>query len=236
MQIEVAGRHHGPPGMGHGGYVAGLFATGADGPVQVTLRRPTPLDTPLELVDLGDGRGELRHGDEVIASAEPTTVELEVPPAPSLEAARAAEALSPSHLDGRGVHGQCFGCGDRPVGEGLRVFAGPLAVEGRAMVAGTWQPAPWMARDDGTVDPQWVLAALDCPGAFAFIVGEVRAGLLGRIRFEQRAPVRADVEHVVFGWQVGTDGRKMLAGTAVADADGEVLAVALSTWFGYPSR
>lgn len=236
MQLTVAAHHHGPPSMGHGGYVAGLFTRGADGPIQVTLRRPTPLDEALELVDLGEGRSELRHGDDVIASAEPTTFELEVPPVPSVEDARAAEPGSPSHFEGRGVHGQCFGCGNRPEGEGLRIFAGPLAVDGRAMVAGTWRPTEWMAREDGTVDPMWVLAALDCPGAFAFITGEVRAGLLGRIQFAQHAPVPADAEHVVMGWQVGTDGKKMFAGTAVADADGKVLATALATWFGFPGR
>lgn len=235
-QIEVTGHHHGPPSMGHGGYVAGLFAVDADGPIQVTLRRPTPLDTPLELVDLGDGRSELRQGDDVVASAEPTSFELDVPTAPSLEEARAAEAGSPSHRDGRGVHGQCFGCGNRPVGEGLRVFAGPLTVEGRPLVAGTWQPTPAMAGPDGSVEPQWVLAALDCPGAFAFIVDDMRAGLLGRIQFAQHAPVAADAEHVVTGWQVGIDGKKMFAGTAIVDADGTVLATALATWFGFPGR
>lgn len=235
-EIEVSSHHHGPPSMGHGGYVAGLFATDADGPIQVTLRRPTPLDTPLELVDLGEGRYELRQGDEVIAAAQPTTFELEVPAAPSIDAARAAEAGSPSHRDGRGVHGPCFGCGNRPEGEGLRVFAGPLTVDDRPLVAGTWRPTADTVGADGTVDPKWVLAALDCPGAFAFIVDDMRAGLLGRIQFAQHAPVPGDADLVVFGWQVGIDGKKMFAGTAVADADGTVLATALATWFGFPGR
>ncbi|MBK5222451.1 MAG: hypothetical protein JJE52_06185, partial [Acidimicrobiia bacterium] len=220
--------------MGHGGYVAGLFTGTTDGPIQVTLRRPTPLDTPLELSDLGEGRWELRDGDEVIASSEPTSFTIDVPAPPTLEVARAAEVGSPSHRDGRGVHGQCFGCGDRPAGEGLSIFAGPTEVDSTPMVAGTWQPAPWMALDDGTVDPKWVLAALDCPGAFAFIVTEVRAGLLGRIQFEQHVPVVAADEHIVTGWQVGNDGRKMFAGTAVFNADGTLLATALATWFGFP--
>lgn len=235
MQIEVAGRFHGPPSMGHGGYVAGLFATRTDGPVRVTLRRPTPLDTPLEMVELGDQRYELRAGDDVVAASEPTSFTLEVPRAPTLEEARSAEAGSPSHFDGRGVHGQCFGCGNRPEGEGLRVFAGPLVLDGRPVVAGTWRPTDEMVGPDGDVDPLWVLAALDCPGAFAFIAAEVRAGLLGRIEFEQHARVPGDAEHVVLGWQVGHDGRKMFAGTALFDADGALLAGALATWFGPPA-
>lgn len=230
--VVVASTFHGPPTMGHGGYVAGLFAARTDGAVQVTLRRPTPLDAPLRMVHLTEGRLSLRDLDgEVIAESEPTAFELDVPAAPGLDDARAAEAGSPSHLEGRGIHGQCFGCGNRPVGEGIRVFAGPVAVDGRAVVAGTWLPAPSMRRDDGTVGTEWVLAALDCPGAFAFIVGETRAGLLGRIQYEQLAPVPADEELVVVGWQIGEDGRKKFAGTAAVAADGQVLARARATWF-----
>lgn len=230
--VTVAGTYHGPPTMGHGGYVAGLFAARTHGPVQVTLRRPTPLDAPLQMIDLGESRFELRDLDgEVIAQSEPTSFDLEVPAAPSIDAARTAEGGSPSHLEGRGIHGQCFGCGNRPEGEGLRVFAGPTSADGTTIVAGTWRPAEWMAGPDGTVDTEWTLAALDCPGAFAFIVGETRAGLLGRIQYEQLAPVPADAEHVIIGWQVGEDGRKKFAGTAAVDADGNVLARALATWF-----
>lgn len=230
--VTVEGRFHGPPTMGHGGYVAGLFAARTDGPVQVTLRRPTPLDAPLQIVRLDEGRLELRDLEgEVIAQSEPTTFDLDVPTAPTLDQARAAEATSPSHLEGRGIHGQCFGCGNRPEGEGIRVFAGPTSVDGRAMVAGTWRPAEWMAGADGHVATEWVLAALDCPGAFAFIVGETRAGLLGRIQYEQLHPVAVDAEHVVIGWQIGEDGRKKFAGTAAVDSEGTVLARALATWF-----
>jgi hypothetical protein len=230
--ITVAGRFHGPPTMGHGGYVAGLFAARTEGPVQVTLRRPTPLDAPLQMVELGEGRLELRDLDgEVIAQSEPTSFELDVPTGPTLDVARTAEVGSPSHIEGRGIHGQCFGCGNRAEGEGIRVFAGPTVVDGTAMVAGTWRPTDEMRADDGTVATEWVLAALDCPGAFAFIVGETRAGLLGRIQFEQLHPVDADAEHVVIGWQIGEDGRKKFAGTAALDADGTVLARALATWF-----
>src|SRR5690606_10710113 len=143
MQIDIPSRFAGPPNMGHGGYVAGLFAQRTEGAVQVTLRRPTPLDQPLELLDEGEGRWSLRSGDEVIAESEPSTLEIEVPPPPSIEAARAAEAGSPSfYNDERGVHPTCFGCGNlREEGDGLRVFVGPVEVDGHRQVAGTWTPA-----------------------------------------------------------------------------------------------
>jgi hypothetical protein len=232
MQIVIPARFAGPPNMGHGGYVAGLFAQRTEGPVQVTLRRPTPLDRPVELVDEGDDRWSLRSGDEIIAESEPSSLQIDVPPSPSVEEARAAEAGSPSFYDDRGVHPTCFGCGNlRGEGDGLRIFVGPIEVDGHRQVAGTWTPTGPFASDDGTVDVQWVLAALDCPGAFAFIADDTRAGLLGRIVFEQFAPVRADTAHVVTGWQAGEDGRKLFAGTALFDEDGTLLAAAKATWF-----
>ena len=229
MQIEVENRFAGPPAMGHGGYVAGLLAARTGRAVQVTLRRPTPLDTPLELEDLGDGRSQLRAADDVIAEAEPAPLSIEVPRPPSLEQARAAEAGSPSHYEPDGVHPICFGCGVRV--QGLRIFAGPLEVDGHPMVAGAWRPGPDLAEPDGTVGTAWVLAALDCPGAFAFIARGTKAGLLGRIVFQQHADVQADADHVVTGWQIGGEGRKLFAGTALFDADGRLLAAARATWF-----
>jgi hypothetical protein len=236
VQIEIASRFAGPPAMGHGGYVAGLLAEGAEGAVEVTLRRPIPLDRPLDLVDLDAGQRVLRDGDDLLAESRPASLAIEVPTAPSLADAAAAEERSPSHAEGRGVHPTCFGCGNRrPPGDGLRIFAGPLEVDGRPQVAGRWRPGPTFAAPDGSVPTPWVLAALDCPGAFAFITSGTPAGLLGRIVFEQYDRVAADEDHVVTGWRIGEDGRKLFAGTALSTADGQLLAAAKATWFEMPS-
>lgn len=72
MEIEIPRRFAGPPSMGHGGYVAGLFARRTDGPVQVTLRRPRPTssEAPDDLRVLGGGcaRPRGRWGADVVAS------------------------------------------------------------------------------------------------------------------------------------------------------------------------
>ena len=235
MHLEIPNRFAGPPEMGHGGYVAGLLAGSTEGAVQVTLRRPIPLDVDLELVTLEDGQLELRRDGEVLVESRPAVLELDVPPAPSLEAARRAEPSSPSFDGPTGVHPICFGCGRlREPGDALRVFAGPVEVDGHRQVAGTWRPDPF-AEQDGTVARQWVLAALDCPGAFAFLVDGVRAGLLGRITFEQHRAVRAAGDLVVSGWRIGEEGRKLFAGTALFDPDGTLLASARATWFPMPA-
>jgi hypothetical protein len=222
----------GPPGMGHGGYVAGLLARHVDGAVQVTLRRATPVGVEVDVEVSDEGVVTLSHDGELIAEAEPATLELEVPPVPDVEAARVAEKDSPSHWNELGVHPICFGCGlARDDDEGLAIPVGPLEVDGYEQVAAVWRPTAAMAGPDGRVDPLFVLAALDCPGAMAFISRGTFAGLLGRIVFEQTGQVEPDVDHVVTGWQIDRDGRKLFAGTALATADGTVLARARATWF-----
>lgn len=224
----------GPPSMGHGGWVAGLLAERIPGAVQVTLKKPTPLGVELDLVDCGDGRWELRGSDGVIAEAVPSELDLDVPPVPQVELAREAELGSPSHWNERGVHPICFGCGlARDDDEGLEIAVGPIDVEGHVQVAAVWRPSADLAGADGSIDRQWILAALDCPGAMAYIARDVKAGLLGRIVFEQYLPVAPEQEHVITGWQIELDGRKMFAGTALSDNTGTVLAAAKATWFGF---
>lgn len=230
--------------MVHGGYVSGLIAEhllGADavgaGAVQVTLRRPTPFDQELSFQRLGDSGAVLACGDQRLVEAERSKLELALPAVPSLEEAHAAESGSPSHYGGQGgVHPACFGCSSlRDEGDALRIFAGPCVAAGRKLVAAVWTPREPFLDRDGRVPTRYVLAALDCPGGFAFIAEGKRAGLLGRIVFEQYRAVRADREHRVLGWQIGEDGRKMLAGTALVDPAGEVCAAARATWFGMPT-
>jgi hypothetical protein len=223
--------------MGHGGYVAGQFADRVAGCVQVTLRKPTPLDTPLELAEQEDGTLALLDGAELIADARASSLELHVPAPPSLEQAARAEQGSPSFRGERGVHPICFGCGkERAEGDALRIFAGPCEVSEQSMVAGCFRPGAAFAGDDGLVPRSIVLAALDCPGAFAFIACGTPAGLLGRIVFEAHREVPAHADYVVTGWQIGREGRKLFAGTALFDARGELCAAAKATWFQIAPR
>lgn len=215
--------------MGHGGYVAGLLTEGYAGAAQVTLRRPTPIDTTLEVRELPGDKRALMHAETLIAEAEPAALELELPPAVSLEDARGAEAASPAHYGEHGVHPRCFGCGKLRA-DGLRVFVGPLEVQGQRIVAGSFDTTPFRA-SDGSLPHAIVIAALDCPGAFAFLAEQVRVGLLGRIVFERYAPAPADEQLIVTGNRLGRDGRKLFAGTALYDPRGTLLAAAKATWF-----
>ena len=232
MDVSVPSRFRGPPRMGHGGYVAGLFAEQIGGPVEITLRKPTPLDRALAIRTGAEGRLELVDGDALIADAVAKPFALEVPTPPALEEAIAAEAGSPSHYGENGVHPVCFGCGKlREPGDALRIFVGPCEVGGQKLVAGRFAPEGKFSDERGMIAKRFVLGALDCPGAFAFIAGGMRAGLLGRIAFEQYRDAAGDRDAVVIGWQIGSEGRKLFAGTALFDADGQLCAAAKATWF-----
>lgn len=229
--IEIPETHGGPRGIGHGGYVVGLLSTNIRGAAQVTLRKPAPLGVPLDIV-LTEHGWELRNGDDVIAEATSAKLELDVPAPPSVDAARAAQDKSPSRWHERGVHPTCFGCAQfRDDDIGLGIGVGPVHVDGVDLVAATWRPRAEHADADGVVDPHIVVAAIDCPGAMAFIAYEQGAGLLGRMVVEQFGPVVAGTDYIVMAWQIGTDGRKLFAGTALTTADGEVLAASRQTWF-----
>ena len=113
--VVISSLHGGPPGIGHGGYVAGLLTRHIDGAAQVTLRRPAPLDTDLAVAQTEDGWA-LQLGDDVIADAIAAKLELEVPTPPSLDEARAAAAGdgSPSRWHQKTACGPTCGACTRP--------------------------------------------------------------------------------------------------------------------------
>ena len=193
-----------------------------DGPVEVSLRSPVPLDEPLELAADGEAL-RLLHGETLIAEARRLpALDLEVPRAVSPEEARRAAENYRAPSDG--LFSNCFVCG-RAREDSFGVFAGQ--VEGREVVATPWTPPDWTAGDDGEVRPEFVWAALDCPTYFAcHLEGELTLSMLVRQRAEMLGPIAAGAEHVVMAWPIGSDGRKRLAGAAVLSADGETLAVA----------
>ena len=70
--LTIPSRFNGPAGVGNGGYVCGRIAAYVDGPATVTLRRPPPLDTPMEVERDGDGSVRVRHGRTLIGEAAPS--------------------------------------------------------------------------------------------------------------------------------------------------------------------
>jgi hypothetical protein len=213
--VRIAARFNGPAGSANGGVAAGRLAAyvGARA-VEVTLRRPPPLDVDLR-VDASGGTARLYDGDLLVAEAVPGSLDHEVPEPVPLERARRAEASYAGLVDH--PFPTCFVCGPAR-SDGLALRPGPVG-EGRA--ACTWTP-----RDD---DPLMVWAALDCPGGWSADMPG-RPLVLGRMTLEQFAPVVPGEPHVVSAWITGASGRKVHTGTALSAPDGSLLALAQATW------
>lgn len=186
----------------------------------VSLRRPVPLDRELALRREDDGKLCAFDGDELI---------IEAVPAPrllawdggllDLDEARAARDRYAAPTGGE--FGHCFVCG-RSRHDGFDLFTGPVA--GTDLVASPWIPPGWAADADGIVLPEFVWAALDCPGYFALHDPDTTVAYLARQQVEILAPIHTDVEYVVVGRPLERDGRKGVSATAVLDLDGKVLA------------
>lgn len=221
----------GPPNSGNGGYVCGVLAKGHDGPVTAILKAPIPLDAELAL-EIRDGVSVLLgEADALIGQGGAANQLLPEPPqSPGLEAAREA-ATRHIGLTQR-VHPICFTCGsEREDGDGLRVLPGRLDGAEAGVVACTWTPHANFAAADGLIADEVVWAALDCPGYFSWVEKEGRHGaLLGTMTGEVVGPVRAGVEYVVVAWPILKDGRKEIAGTALFDGEGRLMARSHQVW------
>ena len=106
------------------------------------------------------------------------------------------------------------------------------------MWAAPWTPDPSVADAGGTVRPEVVWAALDCPSGIAAAEAADLAGdtavLLGRMTASlAELPVAGD-QCLVIAWPVGRDGRKLLAGSALLGPGGKVLATARAIWLTVP--
>jgi hypothetical protein len=232
--VSVAAQFRGPPHSVNGGYGCGIMGKLIDGPSQTFLRAPMPLDTPMVMVRADDGgvRIESEAGD-LIGEARPASHEaLPTPPAaPSLAAATVAAAGFPGFS--RPFHPICFCCGDKlDEGYGLRVFTGQLAGAPEGVVAGPWTPNAVFADDDGLIHEEVVWAALDCPGSVSWVVSGPGGGLLGSMTCEVMRRPRAGEPCIVLAWPLERSGRKLLSGTALYSAEGELMAVSHQIWIG----
>ena len=226
--IRIDSRFRGPPGSGNGGYVAGLVARAAGGSdCEVTLLQPPPLDRDLAVTQDGSAVS-VSDGGAVVASASPATVELQPPPPPPLDEAAAASRRFTGFT--RHIFPGCFVCGpERGEGDGLRIFPGELR---DGIVAAPWTPSPDLCGADGTVRPEFVWAALDCPGYFA-VQSNAGPAVLGRLAVRIVETARCGEPLIVLGWPIESSGRKHRAGTALYAA-GALKAVALATWISIP--
>lgn len=226
--IRIDERFRGPPDSGNGGYVCGRVARFIEGAATVRLLAPPPLETDLHVrADSAGGDGiEVHHDGSVVARGRAARVDAEVPAPPTFSEAKAASR----RFRGFDLHWfpTCFVCGpEREEADGLRIFAGPL--DDRSLVAAPWIPAPSLDDSSGRVSPEFLWAALDCPGAFSFAPGE-KAAVLGELAVDLRGHVSVGERCVVVGRQIGHEGRKHFTETVLFGESGDCRAVGLGTW------
>ena len=225
----IEGRYNGPPESANGGYACGMVANLlGDGPAEVTLRAPPPLDRPLD-VRRARGSVSLYDGETLVAEGKAIDgLELEVADGLDADTAVAASANYPWYEEH--FFPTCFVCGpERPRRDGLGIFAG--RVDGGGLFASGWTPAPELADAAGQVRPEIVWAALDCPtGVAALTNGETTLGMLGMLAGAIDAPVLAGEQHTVTAWALAVDGRKRVAAAAISGPDGTVRARSRALW------
>ena len=244
-ELIVPSRFRGPARSGNGGWTAGALAALVElcprdhsdnwPTVQVTLRKPPPLDTELPVTSTAT-TATCEVGEAKVVEHDPVIVD----PVPLAEA-RAAEASYP----GLTFHPfpTCFACGTgREPGDGLRIFPGrvgdAVSTDGRASqrVAASWTPHPSVSEDfheyvdtvpRASLPVTW--AALDCVGGWAGDLTE-RLMVLGRMTaLVDALPVIGEA-HVVVGQRLGTEGRKTFTASTLYDADERIVARAEHTW------
>jgi hypothetical protein len=222
-EIVIPGRFNGPPTSGNGGYSAGALAEalldGASGAVQVTLRMPPPLETPMLLVE---DRSACLHGGAKVMEARRLDEQLEiVEPVPYDEAADAMKGYL-----GLEEHPfpTCFACG--PAREdGLGIYPGRLDAQ---RVASTWTPDASLS-ETGEIGTRVTWAAMDCIGGWSSDIDQ-RPMVLGRMACSVDAAPQVGEPHVVVGRWLGTDGRKTYTLATMYDSDGRIVARAGHIW------
>ncbi len=231
--IQIPQQFNGPPASAQGGYLCGRLAALLEAPrAAVTLLLPPPLGVELETRRTGD-RITLWDADRLLATAVPGGNQAAIEPLEPL----ATEQLTGSFAGfSRHPFPTCYVCGtDRA--DGMKIF--PAPVPGRpGTVAATWTPGPELAGAGGRARPEFVWAALDCPGGWSAMSpgddpessGDPDTLVLGRMTLELTEPPRCGQRYLVLGRLDRRSGRTAWVRTALFDGAGRTLATSVAQW------
>lgn len=226
-EVQIHRRFRGPPTSGNGGYVAGLVAEWIEGPAEIDLLAPIPLEVPLHRrrddseVMLFDARANYARGRPL-----DDPFDFDVPGPPTEDELEAAAMAFPGP-GGHPIPG-CFVCGtERGLDDGLCIYPGESPH--RDVAVAEWTPAEEFAGEDGHIEERYLWAVLDCPSYFGLCDPRPLA-LLARIAARIDRPVSPGERLRVTGWELSREGRKHQAATVIHDEAGEVVALANALW------
>lgn len=231
-EITIPWTTNGPPGSGHGGACAGIFANAAGlRDARVRLHAPIPLETRLE-VGVADDMTVITDGGTTIATVHELDGPLEVGQFGRVSEAdvKAAQARFLDHHDGVHMAPTCFACGNaRPDSLGLDLRPAQIPDTGLGVTA-------WRPELEGAV-PNWLVwAALDCPSGFPALasVEPDEAVVTGELSVQTNRQLRGDGDHQILGRRTGRNGRVFTTEAAIVDEAGVCCAVAMATWIVVP--
>ena len=229
--LTIPARFNGPPGSANGGYTCGRVAelVGAE-EVEVSLRAPPPLDTPLEVVRAGE-RVELRDGDTLVAEGGPTELLFDVPDPVDRDRVAAAEERGRERWAADHPFPTCVVCGPkREPGDGMRIF--PADISGQGMLFGAcWTPREQDGDGNGSARPELVWAALDCPtSAPVANFGDGPPMVLASLAARLACPLHVGEPHTILSWALEVEGRKHRSAAALYDSEGILTCVSRALW------
>ncbi|TSD68358.1 hypothetical protein [Aeromicrobium piscarium] len=225
--VTIARQFNGPPGSGNGGYASGVIAAGIehDGPVEVRLTTPPPLDTPLTYEHDHDEVRLVTHGGALVGHARPGGFLRDAPRFASAEEIAAGAAGYPGFE--HHPFDLCFTCGtQRGEGDGLRIFSGPI---GDGLTAAPWDAHAGFAGENGAIDEPVTWAALDCPGGWAADFSQ-QPMLLGTMTAEVYAVPAAGQRYHAVGQLDRREGRKFFTSTALYTPEAQLVGRAEQVW------
>ena len=230
MSIRIGQWFQGPTDSGQGGWTAHRLQTAIGQPVSVAIRRPIPLETDLEVVEVVDAWHLIDPADpeQPVLIATAASANFASTDAVSLADAQQARTRFPLHED----HPVpvCFSCGAQP--DSMQVHSGDLP-DGRW--ATDWRVPDWAVDDAGEVDEGALWAAIDCAQAWYAGNADGRKHCVTvQLEVALNEPLEPGATYVLVAWE-GTyprewDGRKRGAGAAAFTIDGRCVAHSSSFW------
>lgn len=217
--------------MGQGGWASYELAQAVSQPVTISLQSPIPLETDLDVVQVGDDIWRLvdpASPEIVILEANPwRPVYPETEPVSITDAQRAREAFPLSADEHPAPHCVSCGLGERSLG----VHAGPLG-------DGRWA-TPFRVPDwslvGGKADEGMLWMAMDCAcGWYTQHSDPPQRGLTVQLAVTLHEELKPNTDYALVAWNGDHpprwDGRKRGAAAALFADDGTCIAQSTSFW------
>ena len=226
-QIKIDRRFCGPPDSGNGGYTCGMVAKWIDGPAEVILRRPPPLNKKLSIKKIDNDKVILYDDIGIIAEAVSADIVFDPPQPPAFS--KVDKASPAPEMLKKHQYPTCFVCGpQREINDGMRIFSAPI--KGTGYMAATWIPDPSLSNPAGTIQDEIIWASLDCPGGWAVVHEKMRPILLGKLAVHINDRMKPGDKCIVVALKLSQKGRKILTGSALFSESGQLYARAKATW------